>query len=385
MRKIGFDTLVTKSVDRTVGILFKPFSLKKWLKLLFIAFLAGAITSGGSFGGGNYSRSRDSEAAIQDNSIFTHEHDSSLGQFDQLHNLDLNLNLEEKGRISYISEDEDGLSDKDKKALLGIGIFLLIPAVLLIILLIVLFSWLGARFRFVWFNAVVNDTDDIAGPFSDYGGEGNSLFKFYMVLIPAILVFFAIVALSVFLPLKGMGVFDGNFEGSIFKVLGVVMVPLFIFIGGIILLIILNVFIDHFIVTIMAMDRCSFVEGWRKFITILRKNLKDFILYFLLLIGLGIVTLMITAVIAILLILLALLLAVIIFGLPYFLLVSLLSAEIIFAIFAIIFGIPFMIAFIILIMSVGLPFAVFFRNLSLYFISSLEAGYTPLALDEVKG
>ena len=382
MRKIGFDTIITKSLDRTVLILFKPFSLKKWLKLLFIAFLAGALTSGGSFGGGNYPRTRDSEAAIQDNSIFTNDHGTS-GQ--RLEDLDLDLSLEEKGRISYISDEDEGFLGKDKKVWLGIGAVLLIPAVILIILLIILFAWLGARFRFVWFNSIVENVDDIGEPFNGYSREGNSLFKFYMVLLPIMLAFFAIVALTVFLPLKGMGVFDSNFQGSAFKVLGALIIPLLIFIGGIILLIIINVCIDHFVVTIMAMDRCSFVEGWRKFTAVFKQNVKDFVIYFLLLLGLGIISLIITATIAIIIILIAFLLALIIFGIPYFLLVSLLSLEIVFLIFAMMLGIPFLLVFFLITLSIGLPFAVFFRSFSFYFISSLQAGYTPLVFEDAKG
>ncbi|MBU1995916.1 MAG: hypothetical protein KKF78_02035, partial [Candidatus Omnitrophica bacterium] len=44
-------------------------------------------------------------------------------------------------------------------------------------------------------------------------------------------------------------------------------------------------------------------------------------------------------------------------------------------------GIPFALATFILLISIGLPFAVFFRNFSLYFISSLDCGYSPLSLD----
>ena len=47
MRQVGMGLLVRKAVDRTVLVLFKPFKLKKWLSLLFIALLAGSL------GGGN--------------------------------------------------------------------------------------------------------------------------------------------------------------------------------------------------------------------------------------------------------------------------------------------------------------------------------------------
>ena len=46
MREIEIKTLIGLSVERTKLILFQPFNLKKWIKLIFIAVLAGAISSG---------------------------------------------------------------------------------------------------------------------------------------------------------------------------------------------------------------------------------------------------------------------------------------------------------------------------------------------------
>jgi hypothetical protein len=43
-------TLVDLSIKRTGLILFKPFSIKKWLCLLLIASLAGTVGGGGNSG-----------------------------------------------------------------------------------------------------------------------------------------------------------------------------------------------------------------------------------------------------------------------------------------------------------------------------------------------
>ena len=49
MQNIDVGDIIKKSFERTVLILFKPFTLKKWLMLLFIAWLAGALAGGGNF------------------------------------------------------------------------------------------------------------------------------------------------------------------------------------------------------------------------------------------------------------------------------------------------------------------------------------------------
>ena len=50
-------TVIGRSFSRTGEMLFKPFSLKKWLRLLLIAFIAGAFSYSGLGQGGGGSKS----------------------------------------------------------------------------------------------------------------------------------------------------------------------------------------------------------------------------------------------------------------------------------------------------------------------------------------
>ncbi|MBU1997612.1 MAG: hypothetical protein KKF78_10720, partial [Candidatus Omnitrophica bacterium] len=64
MRNTSISDLITKSIDRTKFILFDPISIKKWIYLLFIAYMAGAI--GGGSGGNNFGgREKNAEASIK--------------------------------------------------------------------------------------------------------------------------------------------------------------------------------------------------------------------------------------------------------------------------------------------------------------------------------
>ena len=379
MRDVKMEKLISQSVKRTIFILFKPFSLKKWLKLLFIAFLAGAITSGGGSNIGRTYDTKKSEAAIR-------KHDSSSPNFDitddQLKNLDVNLNMDQAG-ASSLSETGKSTPWSNELFASGLTATAATAIIILVLLLILLFAWLGARFKFIWFNAIVNNVSYIKEPFRRYKKEGNSLFKFYLILLPVIIVFFALIAMSVYFPLKNMGAFEQGFQWSM-KAFGVFIMPLAVFIGGIILLAILTVCIEHFVITIMAMDSCSFLEGWRKFASIATQNKKDFLLYLLVLLGLGIICGLITATATIILFLIVLLVGLVLFGLPYLIFVSLLKSMAIFIAFLVIVGSPFFVVMTLLFLSIELPIAVFFRNFSLHFISSLKCGYTPILLEEVE-
>lgn len=176
--------------------------------------------------------------------------------------------------------------------------------------------------------------------------------------------------------------FGGNASWTIMKFINIFIFPGLVFLAGMIFLAILGTFIDHFVVTIMAIENCRFKTAWQKFVAIFKQNTGEFFLYILLLIGLGILCGIIAIFVAIACIVVILIVGAILFGLPYLLIGILLKANIIYIIFAVILGIPFLIAACLLLVSVGLPFAVFFRSLSLYFLSSLRCGYEPLSLNE---
>ena len=215
-----------------------------------------------------------------------------------------------------------------------------------------------------------------------YKREGNSLFKVILIISVVGLLAFALIAGATIFLIHSAGGFDQSFNWTFLTGLKMLTAPILILILIIVFFAILTICIDHFVVTIMAMDKCLFAEAWNKFTKIYKENTKDFWLYIVVLMGLGIATGIIATIIAIIIIIALMLIAVIVFGLLFVIFQMIMKATIIFTIVAFALGIPFALASFILLTSIGLPFAVFFRNFSLYFISSLDCGCSPLALDD---
>ena len=69
MQNVAIGTVIQKSFERTIFILFKPFSMKKWLLLLLIASLAGSLGGGSGNFGGSGSSSREKEAEVQEEEV----------------------------------------------------------------------------------------------------------------------------------------------------------------------------------------------------------------------------------------------------------------------------------------------------------------------------
>jgi len=378
MRQVITGTLIAKSVERTKLILFNPFSIKKWLKLLFIACLAGAIGAGSVNSGSP--RGKKSKSVVKnhaDSGYNTKALQKKYGNSDNSYQGQV-----EKKRDNIRSDSSKTYSFSRNSKLDYIVITTIFLIVLFVIVLFII--WLGARFKFIWFNAIVNNVSFIKEPFGRYEAEGNSLFKFLIALFLVFLVFAGLIALWCYPLGVSAGIFKSGAHPSFLDIVRAFAVPLLVFGIGIILFMVLGVFIDNFVVTIMGIDHCSFRPAWGNFMNIVRQNRNDFLLYLLVIIGLGIAAGIIVLLIAVICFLAILIAGGLILGLLYLLIVVLMKAKMIYIIFAIIAGIPLLAAAIILFLSINLPFAVFFRSFSLYFLSSLDCSYYPLPLDNVE-
>jgi len=375
MRTVSFEKLLQKSIDRTVLMLFKPFSLKKWLFLVLIAYLAGAMGGGssGGGGGGSSSRTKESEAWAQESPLAVDD-ESLTDDYEE-----------------YISPSPQKKTDNEAqktwqriKQAAGSPLGLTIGAclVLAVIGLFLVLTWLGARFRFIWFESIVKNDASIKAPFFKYAAQGDSLFGLFVVVGLSSLSTIALLAWWGYSALSATGVMRGEKPG-VWAVVGALAPAVLILILLIILLMILTCFIDHFVVSIMALDGCGVKAAWRKFTAVLSRNSKDFVLFCLLMLGLSIATSIVLLIVVWLLILAGLLAGGLIFGLLYLLLVSLLKLKILFAIIAVVIGVPLGLAALVVFMCIPLPLAVFYRCFSLFFLSSLDCGYTPLALEGV--
>jgi hypothetical protein len=219
---------ITLSVDRTRRVLFAPFDIVKWLKLGFCAFLAQLMEGGANF---NYS-SRN------------YEHGGSGG------------GPELPERFS----DAVGMAWQWLVENYIWGILIAAALVLLIVIAVVL-SWLKARGKFMFMDGVVLNRGAIVEPWKRYRSLGNSLFWFYMVYIALYLLVMAAMVvglLAIIWPDIAAGEFGGRAIMGI--VLGACTMLPFLLIGGFIWLL-----LDDLVIPVMYLRSLGVWAAWGVF------------------------------------------------------------------------------------------------------------------------
>ncbi|MBN3040298.1 MAG: hypothetical protein JW867_04160 [Candidatus Omnitrophica bacterium] len=363
MASFSYGKIIEMSFNRTVLILFRPFSLKKWLFLVLIALLSGALGGGGNTNFSNYSnpKTKSASAVIQYASA-------------------LNLSNIDSGKALRLLKGN--LSKRGHFFASGFTVLLFTSLIIVFIALLILFTWLGARFKFIWYNSIVENDASVSGPFSRYKDQGDSLFNFLLLFMAVMIGFLVIIGLWIFASGTASGIIGGSSSPNFLGFITTFIVPLLILFALIIILSLAMALVDHFVVPIMAMDKCKFKSGVNTFVGILKTRINEFLIFILILIGLGIAAAIAAIFILVICIVIGLLAAGILFGLPYLLMVSVMGlGSGAYFIYCFIVGIPFAAVFILMVWCSALPFAVFFRCLSLYFLSSLDCGYQPLALE----
>ena len=137
-------------------ILFQPFDLRKWLVIGFAAWVANLGAGGGGIGNFNYPNNQ-REGAQKFNET-----------------------------ISQIPQP-----------VLVTAICVLVCGVLL---LIVLFTWLRARGRFILVDCIVRNRAAIVAPWKEFRGEGNSFFVFSLLVVLVVVPVIVIAGLVLILP-----------------------------------------------------------------------------------------------------------------------------------------------------------------------------------------
>lgn len=383
MLKVPFNTIIKESIKRTKTILFIDFSLKKWLKLLFIAYLAGSITTSIS-GGGNFSPEnliRDKKEQKEEKPVSTQlinlEKFGDTASGPQLKQADFQSKFFIQKRT--FRSQKDNLFQKIKNN--RFWVLGLIFLSLLFLVLLILLIWLQARFKFIWLNSIISNSAEIVKPFKKYKKESNSLFRVLILLLGIILSFIALIAWWIYPQINNLLLI--NQPGEVISAIFSFILPAGVFILGIIIFSLIYLFINQFIVALMAKNRSGFISALRDLFWIIKRNKKEFLFYILLMAGLLIITSLISFIILIVVFLLALLTGGIFFGLFYLITAVILKAKFIYFIFLALVGIPFLLAVLFLLISVKLPFATFYRSFSLYFLSSLEDSLIILPIEEV--
>lgn len=324
---VDFGAIIGDSADWTKKVLFKPFNFKKWLILAFIACMAGSMANGCNFnsgGGGD------------------HHYESEQRQKDNAPPVADRKPAGEKITVMWV--------------VLG-------AVIIFIVVVMLIFTWMGSRFAFVFIEDIIKNDASIRKPFSDNADIGNSYFKFNIAFM---LIF--LTALAIF---AGLGVFIYAQAAYLAFIPLILVFVVVVFAVGI-----FSAMLIDLVLPIMFKDRIRTLAGIGKAWALVKANKGNFTVYLLIKMGLAIgagIVYMLVFIAAAILVLIPLVLIVVAL---YFLSKTLPAAAVL--PYWIISGViltPVCVFLLYCLTALNLPFAVFFRSMSMKFLEKLDPQY----------
>lgn len=242
---------VGKALEWTLQVLFRPVDVGKWFIIGFCAWLAFLGESGGGFnfpsggghGGGHGGRSGDFRAELE----------------------------------------------RAQDFLMG-NLYWIIPVVAFVILLslalMILFTWLSSRGKFMFLHCVAQNKAEVGGPWNQYRYIGDSLFRFRLAL--------ALLGFVVILPLVCLAAFVA-FRLFMQSKTDVGLIVLLVGIGLVVFLLtvafwVLKRVVEDFLVPVMYQREIYWREGWREVAALISGIPGTFLLYLLFRLVLGLAT-----------------------------------------------------------------------------------------------
>lgn len=241
---------VSLAIERMKQMLFRPFDFAKWVYLGFTAWLA-QLTEGG---GGNFR-------------LPSNLSDLNDGGGDKSSGLDA------------FPDFIPGLEQMDLPLVVG----LTIGTLLVVLVLTLLFTWLSSRGRFMFLDNAIRDRAEVKKPWREYREQGNSLFIWRY--------FFGLFTFFLFLILIGAVVigFLQQTDSLPSFVSRAVKLPLISRTGLITLIVVssllffvalyIYLFLDDFIVPLMAGYGLKTNAAWSKFLVLFRAHKGGFLFY----------------------------------------------------------------------------------------------------------
>jgi len=237
IRTISVIDPISQAIDRTRDVLFRPFSIEKWLILGFCAWLA-QLGQGGGGPNGQGGSSSDHPHEIR------HEiHQAWAWVMDHL--------------VPILA--------------IGIVVFVVIIVIWLVLL------WLSSRGKFMFLDGVVHNRGAVVEPWHRFHDHANSLFLFRLLvgLISGVFILGLVLAMLTTVWLWAeMRIAEPMFIlGVVVIILGIVGIA---FIMGLI-----GLAIDDFLVPLMYLRDCKIGPAWRELSALLGARPGAFILYVL--------------------------------------------------------------------------------------------------------
>jgi hypothetical protein len=232
MNAIKYWEPVGSAWARMKEVLFQPFNLGKWMVMGFVAWFAGLNSGGGS----SY------------NSSSFRDHDNG-----------------------HLGETMHQVWSQYSTLILAVGSCVLITVVILSIL----FTWLGARGKFIFLDNALYNRAAVVEPWGKYRMQGNSLFL-WKLAIGCIALALLLLIFAICLPLLWpMMVHQANLPLGIFGII-IGMALLFLFI---VFFSYLGTFVYDFVVPLMLKYNLGIRAAWRHFFQILKPRFGAFLVY----------------------------------------------------------------------------------------------------------
>lgn len=233
LRKIEIFAPFGAAYELTQRILFQPFDFGKWLTIAFAAFLAG-LADGTHFGF---------------SSGYNH---GSNGKW-QVRSVSNDMSVVRDQLLHWIT--------------VGVVGFLVVA----VIVVVLLFLWLGSRGRFIFIDCIVRNGGAIAEPWREFRREGNAIFLLSLGVTAAWLCLAAIFFLPVLIP---------HFRGdALFSAVQVVYLALA---GSLFAVVMLAWAVTlWFAVPVMYRQRCSATTAIARVIGLIGSAPGAFVLYVL--------------------------------------------------------------------------------------------------------
>ena len=366
--EVSFGNIIKDSFDWMVNVLFRTFSLKKWIALTFIALMAGYLSFNmninipGDKTNNNAIESCPSAGIIFQPSGFAEAEESAevMPAF-----------LEREPLESQSSVNESKGTFNDTAGYIAVSI---LGVIFLFILAI--FTWLSSRFRFIFIEDIVKNDGSIKLPWANNKFIGNQLFLFYLPYGFIYLGFLGLIIFRGYVSLNALGVFNQNADVNFFKAAGSVMPHIALFVLHLLAAGLIYFFVENFVTPIMYKKKQAFMSSWSEASALLKKNVGNFTAFFFINFGLGIAGAMATGLIILFFVIIVVLLGALLFMLAMGIL-SLLPLGLKVAV-GFIFGIIAIAAIIcayFIANTLLLPIPVFFRTFSLKFLASLDERY----------
>jgi len=235
---------ISRAIDWTTEVLFRPFRIEKWFVLGFCAWLAMLGQGGGSGGSSRWNTDTDR------------------------------------------AEIEHGLHQAWEWVLVHLVSILLIAGVLACVFLVIwlLLLWLSSRGKFMFLDGVVNNRAAVVEPWHQFRSAGNSLFVFRVVL--GLVGLASVIAVLTFGTLVVWGGIEAS-EGEPLFILALVLVVVALIGLGIVFALV-GLAINDFLVPLMYVRGCGVSAAWRELGRLFSNRPGAFILYVLIKIFLAI-------------------------------------------------------------------------------------------------